>query len=321
MTARLIKAAVVGLLAVFLPATPASAHGQDAPIATNHRVVIDRIEPAAPGVTVRSVEAGARLELTNNSAATVEILGLQGEPFLRVRPDGVDENRNSPTLYASRSLHGDAPPAGLGAGADWRATSDRPVVRWHEERARSQGWSVPLMLNGADPAVIRGTVEAVPAPAVTAWWIGALLLAVVGATTARARVPLAIALGTVAIALTVAFAAAVTTPGAAGEFAGQLVARGWSLLTGLGVLAAGLVSARRRADLALAATAGCVAVAAGLAHSGVLANAVIAGPSWIRPAVAVVIGLGAGVTLSAARAWYRTLTSSGTGVATTTGPS
>jgi hypothetical protein len=321
MTARLGMAAVAGLLAALFTATPVSAHGQDAPNATNVRVVIGSIEPAAAGVTVRSVEAGARLELTNHSAATVEILGLQGEPFLRVRPDGVDENRNSPTLYASRSLRGEAAPPGLGTAVDWHATSDRPVVRWHEERAHIEGWSVPLTFNGADPAVIRGTIETVPSPAVSAWWIGTLVLALVAVVGKRVRVPLAIALGAVAIALTVAFAAAAPTPGAAGEFVSQLLARGWSLLTGLAVLAAGLVSRRRRADLALAATAGCAAVAAGLAHGGVFANAVIAGPSWIRPAVAVVIGLGAGLTPAAARSWYRALTSSGTAVATTTGPS
>jgi hypothetical protein len=212
MIARWASAAVVGLLAVLLTATPAAAHGQDAPIATNLRVLIGAIEPAAPGVAVRSVEAGARLELTNDSAATVEILGLQGEPFPRVRPDGVDENRNSPTLYASRSFRGNAPPSGLDRDPDWHATSDRPVVRWHEERARVADWSVPLLFDGADPRVVRGTVEAVAPPAVAGWWIGALVLGMVGAVAARARVPLAIAAGVVAIAVTVAFATRPVTP-------------------------------------------------------------------------------------------------------------
>jgi len=299
MTARLIAGAIVGLLAALLtaaPATPATAHGQDAPTAKNLKVVVNPV--AVAGVTVRAVEAGARLELTNHSAATVEILGSYGEPFLRVRPDGVDEH----------------------TGAGWRATSDRPVVRWHEERAGAPGWSVPLLVDGV-PAAIRGTVVVPPAPPVTAWWTATLVLAIAGVLAARIRVPLAIVLGAVAIVVTVAFAAAATTPGAAGEFASQLLARGWSLLAGLAVLAAGLVSGRRRADLAVAATAGCAAVAAGLAHSGVFANAVIAGPGWIRPAVALVIGLGAGLTLVAARAWYRTPTSPGTGAATTTAPS
>src|SRR5699024_9794982 len=127
-----------------------------------------------------------------------------------------------PTLYASRLQPGEAPPGGRGAAPDWRPASERPVVRWHEERAHLPDWSVPLLIDGATPAAIRGTVETVPAPPVTAWWIGAMLLATVAFV--RLRGPLAIVLGAVAIAVTVAFAAAATTPGAAGEFATQLLA-------------------------------------------------------------------------------------------------
>jgi hypothetical protein len=59
MSVRLLLAALVGLLAVLGVATPATAHGQDAPIATNVRVVVNGVEPGAPGVEVRSAEAGA----------------------------------------------------------------------------------------------------------------------------------------------------------------------------------------------------------------------------------------------------------------------
>jgi hypothetical protein len=49
---------------------------------------------------------------------------------------------------------------------------------------------------------------------------------------------------------------------------------------------------------------------------------VIAGPGWVRPAVAVIIGLGLGLTVAAARSWYAARpTSLGTAAATTTGPS
>jgi hypothetical protein len=322
---RLFGAAVVGLLAALVCASPASAHGQDAPVATNVRVVVNGVEPAVPGVEVRAVEAGARLELTNRSAGAVEILGRRGEPFLRIRPDGVDENRNSPTLYASRSRKGEAAPVGLGRQPDWRPASNRPVVRWHEERVHGSSWTVPLLVDGAEPGVIRGAIELAEAPPAARWWIATLVLALLAAVGAGVRTAGAIVVGVVAIAVTVAFALAATTPGAAGEFAGQLVARGLSLLTGAAALAAGLAGWRRRADLALAAAGVCVTVAAGLAHSGVFANAVVAGPSWVRPAVTVVIGLGLGLTVAAARSWYLTRpaapTLSGTGAATTTGPS
>ncbi len=59
MTVRWVAAAVVGLLAALGTAAPAEAHGQDAPIGTNVRILIDKIELRSPGVTVRTVEAGA----------------------------------------------------------------------------------------------------------------------------------------------------------------------------------------------------------------------------------------------------------------------
>ena len=40
------------------------------------------VSPAAAGLRVRAVEAGARLELTNHTGTTVEVLGYQNEPYL-----------------------------------------------------------------------------------------------------------------------------------------------------------------------------------------------------------------------------------------------
>jgi hypothetical protein len=318
---RLLAAVGVGLLSGLLFASPAAAHGQDAPVAIDYRVAVTAVEPASAGVRVRAVEGGARLELRNTSTGTVEILGLQGEPFLKVRPDRVEENRRSPTLYASRTLRGTAkPPADVDAAAppDWRRTSSNPIVRWHEDRARggapARAWSVPLLLDGQVPAVIRGTVERVLAPHAGLWWGGSLLaatlLAVLGLVRGRLHwvfAGLAVMCGGLAVALTVATAFTATTPGSTMELLAQLAARIWPLLTGLGFVAAGVAVALRRpaADIALSIAGSCLTFMAGIANGAVFSHAVVAAPSWSRVAVAVVIAVGLGLTGAGLLRWYR----------------
>ena len=105
--------------------------------------------------------------------------GLQGEPFLRIGPDGVAENRRSPTWAASRpGRPGRRQGCGLRQGCergrrrrpDWRRVSTQRIVRWHDERARelpARAWSVPLEVDGTTPGIVRGTIvrAAPPRPA------------------------------------------------------------------------------------------------------------------------------------------------------------
>ena len=123
--------------AVVAPATPASAHGGDAPDATAYRTTVMQIMPPMPGLSVRTVEAGARLELTNDSGRTVEVLGYSGEPYLEVRPDGTYENVHSPATYLNVTLAGDGPvpaTADPTAPPSWRRVSGSTTVRWHDRR-------------------------------------------------------------------------------------------------------------------------------------------------------------------------------------------
>ncbi|MFY1633756.1 hypothetical protein ACN27F_10835 [Solwaraspora sp. WMMB335] len=180
-------------------ATPAAAHGADAPAATDYRVSVTGISPAVDGLTVRVIEAGARLELANHTGRPIEVLGYGGEPYLEIRPTGVFENLRSPTTYQNRTLAGDtavpdtadptAPPA-------WQRVSDEPVARWHDQRTYWLGdalpaavqaepdrphqvrqWSVPLR-DGVTPFEVRGTLDWIPPPDPSLWWAGTLLGAV-----------------------------------------------------------------------------------------------------------------------------------------------
>ena len=104
---------VLAAALVIWPAAPAFAHGGDAPDATAYRTSITGISSPQEGLTARTVEAGARLELTNETGLPVEVLGYSGEPYLEVRPDGTYENVNSPATYVNETLDGGtALPAG-----------------------------------------------------------------------------------------------------------------------------------------------------------------------------------------------------------------
>lgn len=178
-------AVLLGVLAALGYTAPVAAHGADAPAAVDYEVSVESV--SVPGVTVRVVEGGARLELRSVTDRTVVVLGLQGEPFLRIGPDGVAENRRSPTWAASRSLTGraadeaDQPGGAAAAEPDWRRVSTQRTVRWHDERARelpARSWSVPLEVDGTTPGIVRGTVRRADPPPTGWWWSGSLLAAV-----------------------------------------------------------------------------------------------------------------------------------------------
>ncbi|MEV4136159.1 hypothetical protein AB0J72_28815 [Dactylosporangium sp. NPDC049742] len=308
--ARTALAVVLGVLAALGYVAPAGAHGADAPAAVDYVVRVDSV--SEPGVTVRAVEGGARLELRSASDRTVVVLGMQGEPFLRISGDGVAENRGSPTWAASRSLTGTVKGA-ASAAPQWHQVSRQRTVRWHDERARelpARAWSVPLEIDGTTPGIIRGVVTKAEPPATGWWWSGALLAAVaIGLATPRSRIALAVVAGVagaVVVAWIVVSAQLATSP--AENLGTQLLARLWPLLTGVGVLAAaGLLALRKSAANLVAAIGGaCLAVMTGFADAGVFSNGGLAGPGWSRWAVATALAGGLGLMAGGATSWYRT---------------
>src|SRR2546423_14248376 len=109
---RWFLAVLCGVLGALAMASPASAHAADAPVASDYRCVVTAITTPLPGLTIRAVTAGTQLELVNRTGRTIEVLGYSGEPYLRVAPDGVYQNANSPATYLNQSATGGpAPPA------------------------------------------------------------------------------------------------------------------------------------------------------------------------------------------------------------------
>ncbi|RKN49501.1 hypothetical protein [Micromonospora endolithica] len=321
------------LTATLGTATPAAAHGADAPDGTDYRTEVTAVTPARPGLSVRAVEAGARLELTNTGDRTVQVLGYSGEPYLRVGPDGVYENLRSPATYLNRTIAGDTripAEANPAAEPDWRRVDGSSTVRWHDQRAlwreaappprvraapdrehRIRDWVVPLR-DGTEAREIRGTLDWVPPPDAYTWWVAATLgLLAVGALglLPAGSVPGARALRVVAALLVAGGIAAVVATlgreldagaqGVGGVLVGLLGGQVWALLTGLGAIAAGAYALARRpaADFALALAGACLALFAGVANAAVLARAVAPAPwpaTTARLLLVLVLVAGAG---------------------------
>jgi hypothetical protein len=173
-------------------ASPAAAHGDGGPDASNYRSEITggRLD----GVRWRVVGPDAYLQLTVEPGRRVVVLGYEGEPYLRFDDDGVFENRRSPAAYLNAERFGGvAPPSSADPEAPprWRRVSSGRSYRWHDHRihwmsprppavVRADGdrehvvsrWTVDHVVDGR-PAALQGTLRWLPSR--PAWpWLAAL---------------------------------------------------------------------------------------------------------------------------------------------------
>jgi hypothetical protein len=323
-------AAVVGGAAALLlaGAAPAAAHavGTGA-TATNYRTIILSVTPPVPGLSVRVLEVGNKLQLTNHSGQQVLVLGYDGEPYLRVGPAGVEENEGAPSTYLNRSS---LPPARqrVPAQADpaapprWRHVASQPVAVWHDHRSHWPGraappgvraapgrqqvvvpaWQVPLRV-GSQTVLVNGEVVWVPGPSPWPWLGLAVLLCVAGllASSVWARPALAVvAAGAVAADMVHATASWLgsAAPVATKLGANVTTAAGWVLAA---FAVERLLHGRGETGRMLLLLAGIFLVIGGAGPDlGTLSRSQL--PSglpavWTRAAVAVTLGLGTAMVL------------------------
>ena len=200
-----VVAMAAGVLAAL--AGPAFAHGGGGSDATNFRSVVNRVveggvddADAAPAdleeVTWRVRALDSYLEVSNRSGEELLVFGYDGEPYLRIGPDGVLENRNSAAVYLNNDRFAETPvPEGVGADAEpeWVEVANAPVYRWHDHRIHwmaqteppqvrtdptavqvIQDWTVPFTLGGA-PFAVHGQLRWIPPPSPWPWLAGALI--------------------------------------------------------------------------------------------------------------------------------------------------
>lgn len=202
---------------VMVGAAPAAAHVR-AVEASNMSSEI-RSVPEVEGVTWHVYAGGQLVSLRSDGPSTIVVHGYEGEPYLRIGPAGVQENRNSPATYLNSDRYGDValpPRADPEAPPVWRAVTSRSEYVWHDHRTHWMSpelpaavreapgdeqhildWVVPLTIDGAK-AELRGELSWVPHAGRTWWWAslaGAMLLALVAGL--RLHRPVRIAAGIV----------------------------------------------------------------------------------------------------------------------------
>lgn len=325
----MIVAVLTVMLVVLAGPGTAGAHGgqgSERPPASNYRTEIVSAQPAVDGVSVSVVDAGSRLELRNTSDVDVVVFGYDGDPYLRVGPDGVFENSHSAAVFLNAERFGGTPiPVTVNSDAEpvWRRVSSEQAVRWHDHRAhwmneappatvssdpdrstqRISEWTVPLAVDGKD-VTVSGTLDWIEPPSPLWWWFVALAsVAAVLLAGRRWRTGTPMVASVVLLVATVVNAAGAwaATPGGIVLRVGALTVPVmlWSLLC------AGMVLMRRnRMDALLligAASAGLAGVF-GLVDLGWLNSAVV--PSALvgvvaSATVALAMGVGTGLAVHA----------------------
>lgn len=185
---------LAGLLLV-LTAAPALAHGRGSD-ASNFESTITAV-PGVDGLEWRVINSDEYLQLTNRSEAEVQVPGYSGEPYLRIGPDGVFQNRNSQATYVNQDRFGDTViPTDIDPSGEpeWEQISDGDSYAWHDHRIHwmasadppgvatnpdevqlVNAWTVPFEVDGESHEV-AGDLTWVPGGSPLVWLIPALLL-------------------------------------------------------------------------------------------------------------------------------------------------
>jgi hypothetical protein len=154
---KLLGAAMLAAI-VMGPAQPVFAHGGNGGASSDYRIEVTGFEGDPSGIEVRPVELGSQMELVRTTAKDVEIVGYEGEPYIRLGEDGVFENFNSPAHYANldRFARTVTPPTATAtAEPDWVKLSDGNSVRWHDHRTHWMDPTTPRQDVRDNPDVER----------------------------------------------------------------------------------------------------------------------------------------------------------------------
>ena len=335
---RILVVATATLVWLGVAAAPASAHNVAGVGGTNFQTTLRSVTPPVPGLEVKVVEAGSRLEVENRTGQELLVLGYKGEPYLRIGSDGVFENRLSPATYLNRSRKGGTPTeaaekAKIG-DTDWAKISSEPVARWHDHRIHWMGninppdvrnspgtrhvikmsadepqWNVKMRLGNQD-VVVKGDLIWQPGPSPLPWFALILVsLAVVVVLGRRAAWAPAVA----AILALLLVIDVFHTVGLGLANAGSLSYRLTKSITQspyeplawvIGILAIEWLRRGRSDGLSLAALSGLqIALFGGIGDINGLSRSVVPfgfGANLARLCVALSIGLGFGITAVAA---------------------
>ena len=331
---RILFAASAVVVWLGLAAAPASAHSVSGVSATNFHTRLKSLTPAVPGLEVKVVEAGSRLQVTNHSGTEIVVLGYHDEPYLRIGPQGVFQNKLSTATYLNQTRKGKEPPpeANNAKPTDtpiWEKISSEPEARWHDHRIHwmlatnpSQVQANPgkrqtiipqwvvTMKQGTQTITVTGDLVWEPGSSALPWYLLVLVLlaavVVVGRSPAWARGLAAVTAVLVAVDVFHALGLGLANAGGIGYRLTKAVTQSPFSLLGwaAGILAIVWLLRRRSDGLSAAALAGLlVALLGGVSDVGALSHSEVPfgfGAALARLAVAASMGLGFGLAVAAA---------------------
>jgi hypothetical protein len=328
---RFAAVAAAAVVLVGLTAAPVSAHTISGPRPTNYRSRVVATAPAVPGLSARIVDLGSKIEVTNRSSTEVTVLGYEGEPYLRIGPNGVFENLHSQATYINRTRLGGTVPADVDtsptAEPQWHKISDGHTARWHDHNihwmspqppppvAQSPGsfhhLSQPniVLLRNGERVAIAVSLDWVPGPSGLPWipaLVALFAAGVLGAALPRWSRALALFLGLLVLS-DVAHAIGFEIPRPGGNLTKLIQFLGGSFVSiAVWIAAVPTVIAvlRRRAEALYGVifVALLVALIGGATDLSALWKSQLpdAGPAWLmRVEVVVALGLGSGLVVGA----------------------
>ena len=331
---RFLLSLTAALVALGVAAPPASAHSVSGVSATNFHTNLTAVSPDKPGLEVRIVEAGSRIQVENRTGVELIVLGNKTppEPYLRIGPEGVFQNRLSPATYINASRDGEDPPESASDAksdeVDWEKVSSEPVARWHDHRIHWMApvnppqvrsapgkrhvvipeWVVPMRL-GAETVEAKGELVWEPGPSALPWYgLVVLLIALVVVLAQRPNWVgglVAVTAALVAVDMFHALGLGLANAGDLGERIVKSVTQAPLALLDWAAGIAAIVLLRRRPKdgLSVAVLAGLlVALLGGVSDIDALSRSEVPfgfGDGMARLTVALSLGLGFGLAVAA----------------------
>lgn len=156
--ASLLVAAIACAISLLGNPTAADAHFGGARPSNYHSYIVSTSAPS-PGMTIKTIEQGDRVEASNPTSTPLMVYGYSHqEPgpkdqYLKISKDGVWVNTKSPAYYLNRTLLGtSSPPEGatdVDAPPVWKKVSDQSTYRWHDHRAHWMSSDPPPQVQAA----------------------------------------------------------------------------------------------------------------------------------------------------------------------------
>ncbi|HVV35826.1 MAG TPA: hypothetical protein VHC63_04425 [Acidimicrobiales bacterium] len=327
---RIIVTVVIAASFLMAGASPAFAHTVAGTGATNYKTTLTRVSPTLPGLHIKVIEAGSRVEVRYTGTKTIYVLGYVDEQYLRIDKRGVFQNLNSPATYINKTRQGTTnPPADVDPRKQpvWHKVASGQVARWHDHRIHFMGGINPLPIRQhpgerhvvqddwqikvtdlTTTAIAHGSLVWVPGPSPAPMLLLALVLLVVviGVSLLVAPfVPVLLATAAlVVIDIVHSLAIGFANAGGLGVHIAQTFASSIVSIPAWAVGALGVwLLARKRVDGFFAAVF-CgliVAVVGGLADFSVLSRSQVPfalSAAVARPIVAASFGLGVGIAVA-----------------------